>query len=141
MPTNDQNLINGSPTKAFFVRTLTRDIELKDALLDLLDNCVDGLMRSVPKASLAGAKPYAGHWAHITFDREKFVIEDNCGGIDMHRARTSAFRMGRIELAAADKEKKLPTVGAYGIGMKRAIFKIGQSSTVTSKTKSEGFTV
>lgn len=141
MPINDQNLIDGSPTKTFFVRTLTRDIELKDALLDLLDNCVDGLMRSVPKAKLAGAKPYAGHWAHITFDREKFVIEDNCGGIDTHLARTSAFRMGRIEISASKKELKLPTVGAYGIGMKRAIFKMGRSCTVTSRTKSEGFEV
>jgi len=134
-------VIDGSPTKTFFVRTLTRDIELKDALLDLLDNCVDGLMRSVPKVTLAGAKPYAGHWAHITFDRDKFVIEDNCGGIDTHLARTSAFRMGRIEISAGNKARKLPTVGAYGIGMKRAIFKMGQSCTVTSRTKSEGFEV
>jgi hypothetical protein len=141
MPIQDQNVINGSPTKTFFVRTLTRDIELKDALLDLLDNCVDGLMRSVPKAKLAGAKPYAGHWAHITFNREKFVIEDNCGGIDTNLARTSAFRMGRIEVSPGNKERKLPTVGAYGIGMKRAIFKMGRSCTVTSRTKSEGFEV
>src|ERR1017187_7169666 len=141
MPIKDQNLINGSPTKTFFVRTLTRDIELKDALLDLLDNCVDGLMRSVPRAQLAGAKPYAGHWAHITFDRDKFVIEDNCGGIDRHLARTSAFRMGRIEISASKKERKLPTVGVYGIGMKRAIFKMGRSCTVTSRTKSDGFEV
>lgn len=141
MPIKDRNVINGSPTKTFFVRTLTRDIELKDALLDLLDNCVDGLMRSVPKAKLAGAKPYAGHWAHVTFDRDKFVIEDNCGGIDTHLARTSAFRMGRIEISAGNKERKLPTVGAYGIGMKRAIFKMGRSCTVTSRTKSEGFEV
>ena len=33
------------PTKRFFVEMLVRDIELKDALLDLLDNCVDGVMR------------------------------------------------------------------------------------------------
>ncbi|MBS0481598.1 MAG: hypothetical protein JSR96_05480 [Proteobacteria bacterium] len=34
-----------SPTKAFFVRMLTRDIELQDAILDLLDNCLDGILR------------------------------------------------------------------------------------------------
>src|ERR1039458_277906 len=141
MPIKDQNLINGSPTKTFFVQTLIRDIELKDAILDLLDNCVDGLMRSVPKSKLTSVKPYAGHWAHITFDHERFIIEDNCGGIDTHLARTSAFRMGRIEVGPGNKGQKLPTVGAYGIGMKRAIFKMGRSSTVTSKTKSEGFDV
>lgn len=141
MAMSAQNIVSGAPTKAFFAQTLTRDIELKDAMLDLLDNCVDGLMRSVPKAKLSGAKPYAGHWARITFDREKFVIEDNCGGIDVHRARTSAFRMGRVGNELDDREKKLPTVGAYGIGMKRAIFKMGRSCTVTSRTKTEAFEV
>ena len=34
-----------SPSKSFFVDMLTRDIELKDALLDLLDNCMDGVVR------------------------------------------------------------------------------------------------
>src|SRR5437868_5680396 len=110
MPIEDPNLINGSPTKAFFVRTLTRDIELKDAMLDLLDNYVDGLMRSVSVTTLAGAKPYAGHWARITFDRESFVIEDNCGGISTQLARASAFRMGRLETPETKKERKLPTV-------------------------------
>ena len=34
-----------SPTKQFFVSMLTRDISLADAILDLLDNCLDGAMR------------------------------------------------------------------------------------------------
>ena len=41
MPNN--TIIKAGPTKAFFVRMLTRDIELADAILDLLDNCVDGV--------------------------------------------------------------------------------------------------
>ena len=36
---------NGAPTKEFFVGMLTRDIELSDAILDLLDNCLDGVVR------------------------------------------------------------------------------------------------
>ena len=38
-PTNDQ--AQASPTKRFFVSMLTRDINLADAILDLLDNCLD----------------------------------------------------------------------------------------------------
>lgn len=30
------------PTKAFFVRMITRDISLEDCILDLIDNSVDG---------------------------------------------------------------------------------------------------
>lgn len=33
------------PTRQFFVSMLTRDISLDDAILDLLDNCLDGAMR------------------------------------------------------------------------------------------------
>lgn len=33
------------PAKRFFVEMLTRDIELVDAILDLIDNSLDGAMR------------------------------------------------------------------------------------------------
>ena len=45
-----------SPAKRFFVEMLTRDIELADAILDLLDNCVDGALRSGGPDPL---KPYS----------------------------------------------------------------------------------
>jgi hypothetical protein len=41
--------ISASPVKSFFVSWLTRDISLEDAILDLLDNCVDGILRSDKK--------------------------------------------------------------------------------------------
>ena len=40
------NTVNSSPTKNFFINMLTRDISLNDAILDLLDNCLDGALRS-----------------------------------------------------------------------------------------------
>jgi len=42
-PTTDRAEV--SPTKQFFVSMLTRDINLADAILDLLDNCLDGALR------------------------------------------------------------------------------------------------
>ncbi|MEL6260324.1 MAG: hypothetical protein AAFR12_04585 [Cyanobacteria bacterium J06626_6] len=42
--------INAAPTKTFFVDMLTRDIDLKDAILDLLDNCIDGIQRVTREA-------------------------------------------------------------------------------------------
>ena len=140
MTTKLQDQADGRPTKAFFANMLTRDIELKDAMLDLLDNCVDGLMRSIPSAKLKEEKPYSSHWAKLTFTRDRFIIEDNCGGIDKALARQSAFRMGRTSLDLA-AHKSIPTVGTYGIGMKRAIFKMGRSAVVSSATKTDAFKV
>ena len=124
-----------SPTKDFFVRMLTRDIALPDAILDLLDNCVDGILRL--GVDLAQPRPYEGHWAKIVMASDHFVIEDNCGGIPIDIAKHYAFAMGRPAGAAAGAPA---TVGMYGIGMKRAIFKLGTDALVESRSD-EGFVV
>lgn len=131
--------VHAAPAKRFFVEMLTRDIELSDAILDLLDNCVDGAIRSINGRGAPADPPYEGFWAKVTLNQNGFVIEDNCGGIDQDLAANYAFRMGRPDL---DRDKDIPTVGMYGIGMKRAIFKMGYNSQVVSRVSAnEGFVV
>ena len=83
-----------SPTKDFFVRMLTRDIELGDAMLDLLDNCLDGILRTA-SVERSDQRPYEGFKATLSLSPEGFVIEDNCGGIPITVAQKYAFAMGR----------------------------------------------
>jgi hypothetical protein len=146
-----ENDVDASPTKAFFVEMLTRDIELKDAVLDLLDNCLDGVIRTTegsktasqkkkPQNEKAPAKPYAGFHADIEFDRDYFRISDNCGGMSKGILENSAFRLGRPKLGV-DRDTNLATVGLYGIGMKRAIFKIGRSCVVTTRHEDKAYQV
>jgi len=66
------------------------------------------------------------YWAEISFDKNTFSISDNCGGIPWS-LHPYAFTMGR------DSDPVRPadatgTVGVYGIGMKRAIFKMGRQA-------------
>lgn len=119
------------PAKRFFVEMLTRDIELVDAILDLVDNCLDGAMR-ILGGDNSGHTPYEGFEVYISFDERHFRISDNCGGIPRQVALESAFRMGRHD---SDRDKDLPTVGVYGIGMKRAIFKMGEDAFVFCNTE------
>ncbi|PZN96914.1 MAG: ATPase [Hyphomicrobiales bacterium] len=119
-----------SPTKNFFVNMLTRDIELPDAILDLLDNCVDGILRTAPR--IEGEAPYAGFNASLTMDVDHFVIEDNCGGIPKSIGEHYAFSMGRPPGEEVAHLQGAATVGMYGIGMKRAIFKLGTEAHVES---------
>ncbi len=120
---------------------LTRDIELKDAILDLIDNCLDGVMRTKGRPPQDGdIEYYRGHEVRITISQEQFVIHDNCGGIPYEIAEEYAFRMGKPDEALRENGE-LPTVGIYGIGMKRAIFKIGTTATVESKTSERSFIV
>lgn len=137
-PINSPEKAKANPTKRFFVDMLTRDIELHDAILDLLDNCIDGLQRSHKKTPLGKDKPFDGYWAKIEFNDKKFQIVDNCGGIPIDLAKRYAFMMGRPR---EEDDSDIPTVGMYGIGMKRAIFKMGRSSRVSSQTPKEAFEV
>lgn len=121
--------VNAIPVKSFFIEMLTRDIDLVDAVLDLLDNCVDGILRQQGNSS--GETPYKGFKAEIKFNEKSFSISDNCGGIskDLH---DYAFRMGN---AREEKDLNVPTIGVYGIGMKRAIFKIGKHCLISTQDK------
>ncbi|MCW5651749.1 MAG: ATP-binding protein [Ramlibacter sp.] len=129
------SIAKASPAKRFFVEMLTRDIELADAILDLLDNCIDGALRSGSKDP---QQPYKGYHAHIDLRPKHFRIEDNCGGIPRELAEEHAFRFGRKDRG---RDQDLPTVGVYGIGMKRAIFKLGTNCTIESKHGTEEFSV
>jgi hypothetical protein len=124
-----------SPTKQFFVSMLTRDISLDDAILDLLDNCLDGAMRLAD----GQAVDYAKHFVKIKLAKDQFSIEDNCGGIPREVAIKYAFKMGRE--TDDDRDSDTETIGMYGVGMKRAIFKMGKDALVRTRYGDDNFEV
>ena len=124
---------HAAPTKEFFVRMITKDIDLEDCILDLIDNCLDGARRS--SANAPDAKRYAGFAARIEVTLDRFKIEDNCGGISVDQAIDYAFHFGRRKDAPPGDH----AIGLYGIGMKRAIFKIGNSISIRSSTVDDSF--
>ena len=123
------------PTKQFFVSMLTRDISLADAILDLVDNCLDGALRLADN----GEVDYAQHFVKITLNAECFLIEDNCGGIPRDIAKNYAFKMGREPDDQRDSDNE--TIGMYGVGMKRAIFKMGREAKVRTLSGDDAFEV
>ncbi|EOA0282196.1 ATP-binding protein, partial [Escherichia coli] len=83
------------------------------------------------------SKPYEGFYAKLTINKDVFIIEDNCGGIPKS-FREYAFKMGRPHQKEEENEG---TVGVYGIGMKRAIFKMGRDCSIQSNNPDGAFTV
>lgn len=136
----ETGVVKAGPTKPFFVSMLTRDIALADAILDLIDNCIDGVVRQLraTASSPDDERPYEGYWARITISPDTFEIVDNCGGIPREIAKESAFMLGRPTL---QQDADIETIGMYGIGMKRAIFKMGRACTVTSQPTSRPYVV
>ncbi|UOE48503.1 ATP-binding protein [Mucilaginibacter sp. SMC90] len=131
--------VSAYPTKKFFMSMLTRDIALTDAIMDLLDNCIDGIQRQKKELAIDSQLPYSGFYGEITIDENQFILKDNCGGIPLNTATNYAFKMGRSD--SYHDDDNLETVGMYGIGMKRAIFKMGLKAEVVSYHKDDIFKV
>lgn len=126
----DSKVIEATPVKTFFVEMLTRDINLEDAILDLLDNCIDGIHRSSRQSQEDNqGTPYQGFKAEIKIGEDLFSISDNCGGIPWE-LRDYALRMGRVKGQNSDSG----SLGTYGIGMKRAIFKMGEHCLISTRS-------
>lgn len=124
-----------SPTKAFFVRMITRDITLEDSILDLIDNSVDGAWRSEGSrpTGLAENVDLSKYKISITANKNQFTISDNCGGMSFDDAAEYAFSFGRRDDEPTDEY----SIGVYGIGMKRAVFKLGEDISIKSTTLGE----
>ena len=125
----DPHIVAAQPTKALFIDMLTRDIGLIPAIVDLADNGTDGAQR------MRGERKFDGLWVRVSFDKNEFKIADNCGGISVDVARKYAFRFGRPGEAPTIKH----SVGQFGVGMKRALFKIGKTIHVESTSESSRF--
>jgi hypothetical protein len=130
----DPKRVKAIPAKRFFVGMLVKDIELVPAIIDLVDNSIDGGKRIRPQAS---ERRYEGLRVELSVSDKRFEISDNCGGIDLNWARDYAFRFGRAD----DVDGPLGEVGQFGVGMKRALFKLGRAFTITSTTTSTAFTL
>jgi hypothetical protein len=127
--------VQASPTKDFFVTMITRDIALTDCILDLLDNAIDGARRTRrEKQAVLGAHDFR---AKIRILENRFEIEDNCGGMSRKDAVEYAFRFGRKK----DVQPEIHGIGVYGIGLKRAVFKLGKRARITSRHGDDSFAV
>ncbi|HUV02257.1 MAG TPA: ATP-binding protein [Desulfobacteria bacterium] len=104
--------ITATPTKRLFINILTKDISVKDCILDLIDNSVDSYIWN----EIRGSREI-----RLNISKNQLEIFDTCGGIDIDFLKKDVFRFG------ADIERNKPTLGIYGIGMKRAMLKMGET--------------
>lgn len=134
---------DASPTKELFMEMFIRDLSLEDSILDLVDNSIDSLIKNqnvdVSDALLPGGGGEVGTGKHrlaiieISYEPGRFRIRDRCGGISVKDAVNEVFRFGHSE------EVERGQLGVYGIGLKRAIFKIGNDIIIESRTADDGF--
>ena len=125
----DPRQVEARPEKRFFIEMLVKDIELVPAVVDFVDNSVDSARELRPNGNFEDLK------IEIEARPEKFSIEDNCAGISTDIARRYAFHFGRPR----DFTGLADSVGQFGVGMKRALFKLGRGFRIESRTQSTYF--
>lgn len=126
----DPNIVSADPAKGFFVSMLIKDITLRDAIGDLVDNAVDAI-----KERAKNVEDLSGFEIEIKLSKSSFTIEDNGFGMEADVARNTAFNFGK------SKEHRLidNAIGQFGIGMKRAFFKLGKIIKVKSVSETSKF--
>jgi hypothetical protein len=140
-----KKLANAYPRKHFFLEMFTRDISLEDCVLDLIDNSIDGLVRTreidissslLDEANAKNFPPSAGlPRIEVSYTKSHFEIKDTCGGIPRDHALKDVFNFGHSPDAMGG------VLGVYGVGLKRAIFKLGENFEMKSRTVDNGFDV
>lgn len=125
--------------EGFFRQDDYQGYHASDCILDLLDNAIDGARRTIKHgAPKADGRLFDGFRVGLSIAGQAFVVSDNCGGISLNDAVDYAFHFGRRKDAPHDVDH---SIGLYGIGMKRAIFKIGRKARVESRPSFDAFVV
>jgi len=133
-----------SPEKRLFISLLTRDIPLIAAFLDMLDNSINAAVETYA-ARLETAKDYMTVFQdetlcpsvdiRLNITAEKVEITDSASGISAETAAHHVFKFGR----GANETHASDRLSVYGIGLKRAMFKLGNEIVMRSDHKDGGF--
>jgi len=126
-------------TKSFLIDIITRDIGIMDAILELVDNSLDRAVEVYKidvTRSLTEEYNFTGDLrlpqpitVNIHVSNNEFTIEDNCGGITRVDLEHEVFIFGFPK-----EGSEYTGLSAFGIGMKRAFFKLGRMVELRTRT-------
>ena len=107
-------------TKEFAIGAMIKDVTIKAAIFDLIDN-------SIEAAIINGG--VRGHIISIITSNDEFKIFDDCGGFEPDKIK-DIFKIGYRNGSSG-----------FGIGMKRAIIKLGNIANITSLNANKSFNI
>lgn len=115
----NQATLDLSPSKETY-RSVQSDVTPITAIKELVDNTIDNWNR------IEGRNKQLKVELDIDQDSSKLVIRDNSGGLERENIHM-IFALGQ-----STKESISEPIGAYGMGAKKAIVKLGKSAVIKS---------
>jgi hypothetical protein len=114
------------PEHEFVFDYLTSDIKTADCIFDLIDNSIDAATATnVSMVDNSDSRFFEGFKIDLSLSPNCVKVQDNCGGISKDAFVNRAFRIGL-------KSNHSYGIGHFGVGLKRAILKIGASYKIAS---------
>lgn len=127
--------VDTSPSKDIVVDGLTRDVSVEACIFDLIDNSIDAArdtaFKDVAEEERAALLPsYDGFEISVQLDTNGVKIIDNCGGISISALKHMVLKFGK-------KSDHQMGIGVFGVGLNRALFKLGRVSHLRTDTGAE----
>lgn len=118
------------PTKKV-IQGLTKDISTEACIFDLIDNSIDAFKNGETNCLL---ESYRDCTIKIEINNKRLSIKDEGVGITREKLETSALRFGAVSSHGI-------SIGVFGVGLNRALFKLGKEFKITTETTAERISV
>jgi hypothetical protein len=125
--------VDTRPSKKVVVDSLTRDISVDACIFDLIDNSIDAARdaiyadHQIDECFEQLPDSFDGYEIKIVLHGEGFTIDDNCGGIPADKLKKMVLRFG-------ERSTHKMGIGVFGLGLNRALFKLGRISHLKTDT-------
>lgn len=121
----------------FLKNILTQDLTTLEAIIDMIDNSVDAaredlLLLKPHKDAYGLPEDYSSYSITVRIDDDSVRILDNGCGINEAVLKRRAFYTGRASEHSYG-------IGYYGVGLKRALFKIGTNYAISTDDESHSY--
>ncbi|MGN0923236.1 ATP-binding protein [Ectopseudomonas mendocina] len=125
----------------YLIQGLTSDVSTIECIYDLIDNSIDAARskilsgpKEVKKDFLGLPASYKGFKIELNISSRKVAVSDNCAGIDENTLSEKVFTIGK-------RSKHAFGIGHYGVGLNRAIFKLGSSVQLMTDNGKHAFSL
>ena len=117
------------------MKLFTTDISAEECIYDLIDNSIDAAREEIQSQPYEQddyglPKSYKGYKVELAIGSSNVTLVDNCRGVTRSEFENSTFIIG--ERSVSDY-----SIGFYGIGLKRALLKLGNKYDITSDDGSD----
>ncbi|HBP6830283.1 TPA: hypothetical protein L6B21_31490 [Pseudomonas aeruginosa] len=139
--TKDSIEVSFNSDADYLIQGLTSDVSTIECIYDLIDNSIDAARSKILSGSKAVKKDFFGLPAsykrfkiELDISSRKVTVSDNCAGIDENTLSEKVFTIGK-------RSRHAFGIGHYGVGLNRAIFKLGSSVQLVTDNGKHAFSL